>query len=229
MPPVYAGCRLADRLEVALLEPLAQHLLVELADARLRHLVDDREVLRDPPLRHARGEVLLQLARPRPPGPASNTTQASGRSDQRSSGLAITAASAIGVVPHQLVLEVDGGDPLAAGLDDVLGAVGDADVAALVDRGDVAGAQPAVVELLGRVRVLVVRAARSTARAPAARRSSRRPTRRSCRRRPPAAPARAAAAGPRSSGSPSAPRPRWPPAGARPTRAGSSRSCPRPG
>ena len=36
-------------------------------------------------------------------------------------------------------------DPLAAGLDQVLGAVGDLDVAVLVDRADVAGAQPAVV------------------------------------------------------------------------------------
>src|SRR4051794_28275746 len=51
----------ADGLELALFEALAQDLLVELADARLRHLVDERVVLGDPPLGDARGEVLAQL------------------------------------------------------------------------------------------------------------------------------------------------------------------------
>ena len=58
---------------------------------------------------------------------------------------------------HDGVLELDRGDPLAAGLDDVLGAVRDRHVALAVERADVAGAQPAVVELR-RVLVLVVRA-----------------------------------------------------------------------
>src|SRR5207244_1820342 len=44
-------------LELAVLQALAQHLLVELADARLRHLVDERVGLRDPPLDDALGEV----------------------------------------------------------------------------------------------------------------------------------------------------------------------------
>ena len=47
-------------------------------------------------------------------------------------------------VRHQQVLHVDRADPLAARLDQVLGAVGDAHVAVRVERGDVAGAQPAV-------------------------------------------------------------------------------------
>ena len=42
------------------------------------------------------------------------------------------------------VLELDGADPLAAGFDDVLGAVGDLHRAAGVDGGDVAGGEPAV-------------------------------------------------------------------------------------
>src|SRR3954447_3215537 len=57
--------RLADRLALqpALLELLAQHLLVELADARLRHLVDERDRVGQPPLGHARLEVLDQVVR----------------------------------------------------------------------------------------------------------------------------------------------------------------------
>ena len=56
-------------------------------------------------------------------------------------------------VPHQRVLERDGRDPLAAGLDEVLGAVLDLDVAVGVDRDDVAGLEPAVVRpAVGRVR-----------------------------------------------------------------------------
>src|SRR5690606_31251521 len=47
------------------------------------------------------------------------------------------------------VLQVDRGDPLAAGLDDVLGAVNQGQVAVGGDLADVAGAQPAVVELVG--------------------------------------------------------------------------------
>ena len=42
------------------------------------------------------------------------------------------------------VFELDGADPLAAGFDDVLGAVGDFHDAVCVDGGDVAGWEPAV-------------------------------------------------------------------------------------
>ncbi len=54
--------------------------------------------------------------------------------------------------PASSVLQLDRGDPLPAGLDHVLGPVGDLEVAAVVDGADVAGAQPAVVELLRRRR-----------------------------------------------------------------------------
>ena len=48
-------------------------------------------------------------------------------------------------VGHQRVLQLDRADPLAAGLDDVLGPVGQREEAVGGERADVAGAQPAVV------------------------------------------------------------------------------------
>ena len=51
------------------------------------------------------------------------------------------------------VLQIDRRDPFAAGLDHVLRAVGDLHVAVGVDRGDVAGGEPAVgVERRARLR-----------------------------------------------------------------------------
>jgi hypothetical protein len=47
-------------------------------------------------------------------------------------------------MPHGHVLEVDGADPLTAGLDEVLLPVGDLHAAARVDRGHVAGGEPAL-------------------------------------------------------------------------------------
>src|SRR5438128_2304203 len=55
-----------DRLpsaELALGQLLPQNLLVELADARLRHGADEGEVVGDPPLRDLPGEVLAKLLR----------------------------------------------------------------------------------------------------------------------------------------------------------------------
>src|SRR5262249_49260671 len=57
-------------------------------------------------------------------------------------------------VCHEVVLQLDRGDPLATGLDDVLGPVGERDVPVAGQRAHVAGTQPAVVEL-GRVGRLV--------------------------------------------------------------------------
>ena len=62
-----------------------------------------------------------------------------------------------GGVGHDLVLELDRGDPFATGLHDVLRAVDDAQVGVLVDGGDIAGPEPAVSrERLRRTRVVVV-------------------------------------------------------------------------
>ena len=75
-------------------------------------------------------------------------------------------------VGHQLVLQLDRRDPLAAGLDQVLGAVDEADAAALVHRRHVAGAQPAVVgEAVAGPRVVVVGRRDPRCRGTAARRS----------------------------------------------------------
>ena len=116
----------------------------------------------------------------RPPSrsaPSFSTTAASGRSSHFSSRDRDHRRLAHRRMRHQRVLEVDRRDPLAARLDHVLRAVLDLDVAARVDRHDVARLEPAVggpaVGLLGRV---VVATRRPTARAPRARPSSRRPT-----------------------------------------------------
>ena len=74
------------------------------------------------------------------------------------------------------ILEIDGRNPFAAGLDDVLGAVGDLHVAAGVDVSDVAGIEPAVlVELLRAGAAIIARAPRP-GRAPSAGQRSCRPS-----------------------------------------------------
>src|SRR6266403_347471 len=50
-----------------------------------------------------------------------------------------------GRMTHQGVFEVDGTDPFAAGLHQILGAVDDFDEAFVVHGGDVAGLEPAVL------------------------------------------------------------------------------------
>ena len=56
---------------------------------------------------------------------------------------------------HEGVLELHRGDPFPAGLDDVLGPVGDLDEAEGVDRPHVTGAQPPLVELLRGIHAVV--------------------------------------------------------------------------
>src|SRR3954452_19085914 len=134
----------------------AQHLLVELADARLGHLGDERPPFGELPLRHVRRQEVAEIrrvavdalatddARERPLVPA-----AIGHRDDR--GL-----DDVGM-RHEMTLELDRGDPLTARLDDVLRTVGDLHVPVGGHAGDVARAQPSVVELL-RGRIAVVRA-----------------------------------------------------------------------
>ena len=76
------------------------------------------------------------------------TTATSGRSSHFWSGTPITAASSDRGMGHHLVLQLDRGDPLATGLDHVLGPVGQPQVAVRADRADVTGPQPAAAELL---------------------------------------------------------------------------------
>ena len=86
---------------------------------------------------------------------------------------------------HDRALHVHAGDPLAAGLDEVLGAVGDLHVAVGVDRGHVAGAEPAVLgELRRRRRDCRSSRGHPRARAPGSRPRSGRPTAAPARPRP---------------------------------------------
>src|SRR3989454_10506734 len=136
--------------------PLAQHLLVELADARLGARVDASDRVRPRPLADPGPEVDDDLRRIQPrPGL---------RHDARQRPLApywVRHGDDVRLedlgVRHDHVLEVHARDPLAAGLDQVLGAVGDLHVAFGVDRRDVAGLEPAVLgEPGGGLRVVVV-------------------------------------------------------------------------
>src|SRR3954467_39252 len=58
------GCLPGLDLELAFLQALSQHLLVELAHARLGHLVDEGEVVGHLPLGHAARQVLAELLGP---------------------------------------------------------------------------------------------------------------------------------------------------------------------
>src|SRR5215471_11104207 len=114
--------------EVAFLVARPQHLLVELADRRLRDLVDEAPPLGHLPARDAFFEegrerlrvdlvaLLHHHARERALLPTGVGYPDDARFDD-------------GRVCHQVVLELDRADPFAARLDDVLGAVGDVDVA----------------------------------------------------------------------------------------------------
>ncbi len=87
--------------------------------------------------------------------PAFFTTSATGRSSHFGCGCATTHACATPPSADDVVLEVDRGDPLAAALHQILRAVADDQVLLGVDLADVAGDQPAVVELRG-LRILEV-------------------------------------------------------------------------
>src|SRR5713101_234786 len=127
----------------------AQHLLVELPDARLRDLGDERPSLRKLPTRDALAQERVQLLRShlraRRPYDARERTFVPARIRNRDH----CRFRDIGM-RHQLPFELHRRDPLAARLDDILGAVGDADVPVVRDTRDVAGTQPTMVELLGR-------------------------------------------------------------------------------
>ena len=146
------GAAAPVRLERSLGELPAQHLLVELAHARLRDRLDEGELVRQPPLGDQRLEVLAQVLRRAGSRPPCSTTQASGRSVQRSSGLAITAASSTSgcaISAFSSSTEEIHSPP------DLIRSLARSVICmkpARVDRGDVAGAQPAVVELVGAAR-----------------------------------------------------------------------------
>ena len=77
--------------------------------------------------------------------PSRTRTTAAACSPRRSSGAATTLHLGDGVDAQQQLLDLDGADVLAAPDDDVGDAVGDGEVAVVVEHADVAGAVPAVV------------------------------------------------------------------------------------
>src|SRR6267142_5829398 len=138
------------------LVPLAKHLLVELSDAGLGHGVDDLDRVGERPPGELGPQEVEDLDR---------LDHAPGLRDDAGEG----ALDPLGVrhgdhrrlqhlrVAHDQVLDVHARHPLAPGLDQILGPVGDLDVAFRVDRGDVSGAEPAVGrEAVRRLGVVVV-------------------------------------------------------------------------
>ena len=119
----------------------AENLLVELPDARLRYGRHERPAFGYPPFRDSLGKELLDVvdeclvgldaladdeARHRPLIPFRvGHTDHGGLEDRR--------------VSHDHVLEVNRGNPLATGFDDVLRAVGDAEVTEFVKGAHVTG------------------------------------------------------------------------------------------
>src|SRR3569832_2220503 len=125
-------------------EQLAQLQFPELAGRRARDRVDELVALGQLPFREAvlqemRGKLAGLGVLPRLEDDARERSFAPFLVRDRDDG-----RFGDGRVRHQRVFEVDGTDPLAARLDQVLRSVGDAQEPEFVDRRDVARAQPAV-------------------------------------------------------------------------------------
>src|SRR5947209_10327295 len=138
-----------DHLQLPPGVPRAQNLFVELADRRPRNLRDERPALRQPPPRDLVAEeaaqglgVSLSPLLQHHAGEGTFVPGGVGHADHRRLG-------DVGM-PHEMVFKLHRRDPLAAGLDDVLRAIGDLDETQGIDAAHVAGAQPAVVEALRR-------------------------------------------------------------------------------
>src|SRR5206468_1605107 len=139
-------------------EALAERRLAELARRALWYLGHEFERVGQPPFREAGREERAELVRGRRlPGLEQDDREGTllparvrDRDDRGFGDRGVT---------HERVLERDRADPLAPGLDQVLGAILDLDVAARVDGDDVAGAEPAIRrEPVRRLRAFVVRA-----------------------------------------------------------------------
>ena len=114
----------SERSPLPVFVSLAQRALQELAGGRARDGVDEHERVGHRPLRDL-GRQVRSSSSSVTVAPSFFTTTASGRSAHFGCGTATTAASFTAGMAHQRVLELDRADPLAARLDQVLGAVGD--------------------------------------------------------------------------------------------------------
>src|SRR5512145_150640 len=132
-------------IKAVVLELLPQRKLRELAGRGVRQLVHEDHVIGHPPL----GD--LALVEPQELLLGHLLARLLDRDDDRTLvPFRVTHADHRGFGDRRVrdrdVLEVDRADPLAARLDHVLRAVGDLHVAVGVDRGDVAGGEPAVLQ-----------------------------------------------------------------------------------
>src|SRR5688572_29120630 len=131
--------------EAVVLELLAQRELRELAGRRVRQLAHEHDVVRHPPL----GDLALVELEQLVPGDLLPGLF-HGHDDRPLVPLRMLHADHGRFGDRRMgdgdVLEVDGADPFPAGLDHVLRAVGDLDVAFGIDVHHVAGGEPALLE-----------------------------------------------------------------------------------
>src|SRR5579872_3542208 len=142
-------CTFLHGLRSKILGALAQDILLDFSGSRLRKLVDDLQPLRPELLGHAEVvEIALH---------GLEVENGAGLGDHEGARpLAQTLVRhgddrdfADSRVPVEQLLDLRYGDFLAAAVDDVLDAPRDPDVAALVDDGEVAGTEPAVLRVRG--------------------------------------------------------------------------------
>src|SRR5271163_4398513 len=125
--------------------PRPDGLLVVLANAGARNLVDERPALRQPPANDLVSQELSQIA-------SLDVGSLSGDDDgQRPFLPALVGDRDHGGLDHirmleQGILQVDRRNPFPARLDHVFGTIGERDEAAFIDAAHIAGAQPAGVE-----------------------------------------------------------------------------------
>src|SRR5437764_1430284 len=133
------------RTKLVVFHLLAQRELGQLAGRGMRQLLHEDHVVRHPPL----GDLaFVELEQIFPRDVLSGLLHRD--HDRPLVPLRMLHADHRGLgdrrMRHRDVLEVDRADPLAARLDHVLGAVGDPERALGVDRADVAGREPAILE-----------------------------------------------------------------------------------
>ncbi|KAF1857266.1 hypothetical protein Lal_00014497 [Lupinus albus] len=148
-PVFFSGPILPRSHPVAVAQHVADLALQQLAGGGVGQAVDEADIVGDAPFRHLAGEDCQQLL-------AGDGGVRLANDDQHRAlapffvghgdgGCLLDAGMADGDV-----LQIDGADPLAARLDDVLGTVDDLDIAVGIHRHHVAGFEPARHRLVGR-------------------------------------------------------------------------------